>query len=211
MKKLKRLDTIEDVFALPCGTLAYLTDKAHDEGLLDSEPVLVARKEVAPNPITFIDSTGTFHCYAAYTGEYGKDWWVEVEKGFTVETPHGVLHAYDKKNSEYPGVMVDLLIPGDDIPIGLAMTEYVDAHTEGTYDFMPGQAMKMWDQFNEIPNKRIAIDPETSDLYVTGGLVTRAWPDEVHSEEEHKRVFHYGYQHGHTVLTQTKQLKFLTP
>lgn len=67
-----------------------------------------------------------------------------------------------------------------------------------------GQAMKMWDQFNEVPNKRIAIDPETSDLYVTGGLVTRAWPDEVHSEEEHKRVFHYGYQHGHTVFNSGK-------
>lgn len=199
MKILKKLDSETDVFALPVGTLVYVTDTKIVPSVA-SEPMLVAHgNKNHADCITFVDTKFHPWCYTAggWHCEYGKDWWVEVENGFTVETPHGTLHAYDKNNSEYPGVMVDLFVPGDDVPIGLAMTEYIPSSSEGMSDYIPGQPMEMWAQFKEIPNRRIATDPETNDLYVTAGFVTRAWPDEVHAEDKHKRVFHFGYQPGH--------------
>lgn len=198
MKKLKKLDSETDVFALPIGTLVYVTDTKTIPPVA-SEPMLVVQgNKNHTDCITFVDTKFHPWCYAAggWQCEYGKDWWVEVENGFTVETPDGTLHAYDKGNSEYPGVMIDLLVPGDDIPVGLAMTEYIPANSEGMNDFIPDQPMEMWAQFKEVPNRRIAVDEETNDLYVTGGLVTRAWPDEVHAEDNHKRVFHFGYKRG---------------
>ena len=186
MKKLKKLDSETDVFALPVGTLVYVSDTKTIPPVV-SEPMLVTQGDKShTDRITFVDTKFHPWCYTAggWHCEYGKDWWVEVENGFTVETPDGTLHAYDKGNSEYPGVMIDLLVPGDDIPIGLAMTEYIPANSEGMNDFIPDQPM----------------DEETNDLYVTGGLVTRTWPDEVHAEDDHKRVFHFGYKRGHAEL-----------
>lgn len=198
MKILKKLDSETDVFALPVGTLVYVTDKKATPPLV-SEPMLVTHVEDNNSErVIFVDTKLRPWGYTTTSGHYDKDWWVEVENGFTVETPHGTLHAYNKNDSEYPGVMVDLFVPGDDVPIGLAMTEYIPSSSEGMSDYIPGQPMEMWAQFKEVPNRRIATDPETNDLYVTAGFVTRAWPDEVHAEDKHKRVFHFGYQPGHT-------------
>lgn len=199
---LKKLDSETDVFALPIGTLVYVTDTKTIPPVA-SEPMLVAQgNKNHTDYITFVDTKFHPWCYTVggWQCEYGKDWWVEVENGFTVETPDGTLHAYDKGNSEYPGVMIDLLVPGDNIPVGLAMTEFIPAKSEGMNDFIPDKLMKMWAQFKEVPNQRIAVDEETNDLYVTGGLVTRAWPDEVHVEDDHKRVFHFGYKRGQAEL-----------
>lgn len=45
------------------------------------------------------------------------------------------------------------------------------------------------------PVKRLTDVAGQPDHYeVTAGLVSRAWPDEIHAEDYHRRVFHFGYK-----------------
>ena len=107
------------------------------------------------------------------------------ETGFTVDTPHGTLHVYDKKDNEYPGVWVDL-VQEDGRDVTLAMVEYISGG-EGLSDFDPRHPEVMRRQREEVPECRRSGDE------VTAGFVTRSWPDDNHDEEGHNRTFHYGY------------------
>lgn len=143
-----------------------------------------------------------------FNDKYDTEWYLEVEQGFTVDTPDGVLHVYPKADSNYPGVMVDLIREGDEIPIGLTMVECLPHGDEGLLSYVPGDYDGMKWELKDVPVERIIhedgtplaageqINPGNSAGYtISGGLVTRAWPDEKHDEETHRRVFHYGYDH----------------
>ena len=118
----------------------------------------------------------------------------DVEDGFTVDTPDGVLHAFnDGGGNKYPGIRIDLYRPKDPNPISLSMTEYV-----------PG-GEPVWADDDDIPVERIADKDgkpiickgevtDASGHTVTAGLVSRAWPNEIAEEDCHKRVFHTGYK-----------------
>ncbi len=107
------------------------------------------------------------------------------EHDFSVQTPHGELHVYDKRDNEYPGVWVDLKQP-DGHDITLAMVEYISGG-EGISDYDPGNPSLMQRQREEVPPCRREGDT------VSAGFVTRSWPDETHNEDDHNRTFHHGY------------------
>lgn len=106
------------------------------------------------------------------------------EKDFTIDTPHGTLHVYDKKDKEYPGIWVDLL--HDDKDITLSMIEYIPGG-ESLCGFDPYHPEKALKERREVPESRRDGDE------VTPGFVTRAWPDDCHDGDEHVRTFHTGY------------------
>lgn len=56
--------------------------------------------------------------------EYGDTWLAEVDDGFFVETPEGLLHAYAVENVEERGIAVELCRGDHDVPIQLARTSY---------------------------------------------------------------------------------------
>lgn len=115
----------------------------------------------------------------------------DQKNSFIVQTPHGMLHVYDKKESEYPGVYIDLL-HADGSTTTLAMVEYIPGG-EGICDYNPTWSVEMVRQEAEVPLERIEKDEEGNDR-ISAGFVTRGWPDEEHEEDRHFRIFHYGYQ-----------------
>jgi len=136
-------------------------------------------------------------------GVYGDTWYLEVVNGFTVDTPAGTLHVWDKDDSEYPGVMIDLYPDGfseDAESITLAMTEYIPGG-EGLCGWDPSRPWLSQQEIDEVPVERI-VDGDgrpikdksqvtmNSKHTVTAGLVTRTWPDEVGDQDYHKRTFH---------------------
>lgn len=56
--------------------------------------------------------------------EYGNTWLAEVDDGFFVETPEGLLHAYAVEDFEERGVAVELCRGDHDVPIQLARISY---------------------------------------------------------------------------------------
>lgn len=136
---------------------------------------------------------------------YGRQWNLHLEDGFLITTPEGILHAYSKRDPEYPGIAVDLYRSEDDQPITLSMTEYAPAG-EGLcgYDAsIPGLSQQ---EIDEVPVQRIetedgkpvsskdGITPANAGNYrISAGLITRAWEDELNDVDSHRRVFHYGY------------------
>lgn len=56
--------------------------------------------------------------------EYGDTWLAEVDDGFFVETPEGLLHAYAVEDFEDRGVAVELCRGDHDVPIQLARISY---------------------------------------------------------------------------------------
>lgn len=116
--------------------------------------------------------------------------------GFTVDTPHGTLKAYDNCNDEYPGICVDLINTDptkDDITLN--WTEYIPGG-EGICDFNPNPTyqdkIEIERQRQEVPNERTTTN-EYGRTCVSAGFVTRAWPNETESEDFHIRTFHFGY------------------
>lgn len=138
--------------------------------------------------------------------QYGESWHLEIEDGFQVNTPDGILHAYSKRDLEYPGIAVDLYRPEDeDVGIGLSMTEYIP-EGEGLCGYDASNPGLSRQEIDEIPVQRIrtedhqqiaskdGITPANAGQYhISAGLVTRAWEDELNDVDSHRRVFHYGY------------------
>lgn len=200
-----------EAYALPENHLVYVTSVVFSMNRL---PALVQRKPY-PNCIKVVSSEPVsviLDKHAHYGSEYGKGWYIEVENGFTVNTPDGTIHVYDKNDSEYPGVKVDLHHEETDESVGLAMVEYIPGD-EGVCCYEPRNPSAMEAELHEVPMERMAHEDDTpvttgeretltliqasSFKYkVTSGLVTRAWPDERHNEDNHRRVFHYGYKNG---------------
>ena len=60
----------------------------------------------------------------ANLGEYGDTWLAEINDGFFVETPEGMLHAYAVEDVERRSVAVELCRGDHDVPIQLARTSY---------------------------------------------------------------------------------------
>lgn len=104
---------------------------------------------------------------------------------FTVETPHGTLHVFDKKDPEYPGVWVNLQQP-DGNDIALAMVEYIPGG-ESLSGYSPNDPALMRRERAEVPESR------RNGQTVTEGFVTRAWSDDAH-DSDHTRTFHTGYK-----------------
>lgn len=135
---------------------------------------------------------------------YMEEWTVDVENGITVDTPDGVLHAFDGGGGEYPGIRIDLYRPNDPQPISLSMTEYIPGG-EGIYGYDPIHPGRQTEEYDEVPLERI-VDKDGKPIAckgeitnksghtVSAGLVSRAWPNEIADEDYHKRVFHIGYK-----------------
>ena len=191
----------EDAVGIPADTLVYITcdAKALHQcpsfvlGCVPDGCLVAVCGQQSPSP----DDEFPF-------STYGDDWYVEIQNGFTIETPDGTLHVWGKQGDNYPGVYVDLYLPGISTPIGLAMTEYTPGG-EGLCGFDPNRPWLTQAELDEVPAERIAdkngqpipdkdgVTPN-SDHTITAGLVTRAWPDEVHDQDYHKRTFHIGYK-----------------
>ena len=136
---------------------------------------------------------------------YGNQWNLHLEDGFLVNTPDGILHAYSKRDPEYPGISVYLYRSEDEQPIGLSMTEYIPGG-EGLCGWDPNNPGLARQEIAEVPVERIetedgkpvtnkyGITPANAGNYrISAGLVTRAWEDELSDVDSHRRVFHYGY------------------
>ena len=136
---------------------------------------------------------------------YGGQWNLHLEDGFLVATPEGILHAYSKRDSDYPGITVDLYGAEDDQPITLSMTEYVPAG-EGLCGYDPSNPGLSQQEIDEVPVERIetedgepiackeGITPANAGNYrISAGLITRSWEDELNDLDSCRRVFHYGY------------------
>lgn len=136
---------------------------------------------------------------------YGEHWKLSLEDGFLVHTPEGILHAYSKRDSEYPGIAVDLYRSENDQPITLSITEYAPAG-EGLCGYDASNPGLSQQEIDEVPVERIetedgkpvtskeGITPANAGNYrISAGLMTRAWEDELNDMDSHRRVFHYGY------------------
>ena len=136
---------------------------------------------------------------------YGRQWNLHLEDGFLITTPEGILHAYSKRDPEYPGIAVDLYRSEDDQPITLSITEYTPAG-EGLCGYDASNPGLSQQEIDEVPVQRIetedgkpvsskdGITPANAGNYrISAGLVTRAWEDELSDMDSHRRVFHYGY------------------
>lgn len=106
---------------------------------------------------------------------------------FFVDTPDGILAVHQVENPDYPSVAVDLKASGPNIP--LSLTEYIP-EGEGISDYDLSHPEEMQRKQDEVPPQRRRTGADGSEE-VTPGLVTRGWPNE--SEENHRRIFHYGY------------------
>lgn len=107
-----------------------------------------------------------------------------------VPTPDGDIVAYDKRDSEYPGVMIDLVRPGEQ-SIGLAMVEYITGG-EGISGYDPQHPELAAMEEAEVPPERRRLDEDGREE-CTAGIVTRSWPNETADVDFHKRTFHCGY------------------
>lgn len=56
--------------------------------------------------------------------EYGDTWLAEVDEGFFVETPEGMLHAYAVEDCEERSIVVELCRRDHAVPIQLARASY---------------------------------------------------------------------------------------
>lgn len=199
--------TEKQAYGLTAGQFVYVTS---DTFSLNRTPALVSEspfpdciKVITCEPVSVI-----LDKYAHHGAEYGKGWFLEVENGFSVDTPDGILHVYDKGCSDYPGAMVDLYpTKHPDERVGVTMVEYIPGG-ESVASYEPSKLDMMQRESAEVPMQRIAHEDGTPvaldehiGLYnaasvkyqVTSGLVTRGWPDELHDEDTHERIFHYGY------------------
>lgn len=107
-----------------------------------------------------------------------------------VPTPDGDIVAYDKRDSEYPGVMIDLVRPGEQ-SISLAMVEYITSG-EGISGYDPQHPELTAMEEAEVTPERRRLDEDGREE-CTAGIVTRSWPNETEDVDFHKRTFHYGY------------------
>ena len=190
MKMYKEL-TYQEVTSLPASSLAYISW----DGRLRI-PAFILPYPDKPDGLGFLygkDAKDYSIKWLPFE-TYKEEWTADVEDGFTVDTPDGVLHAFnDGGGDEYPGIRIDLYRPKELYPISLAMTEYV-----------PGGELVSPDN-DDVPTERIVDKDgkpivcrgeitETSGHTVTAGLVSRAWPNENTDPDTHKRVFHTGYK-----------------
>ena len=190
MKMYKEL-TYQEVTSLPASSLAYISW----DGRLRI-PAFILPYPDKPDGLGFLygKDAKDYNIKWLPFETYKEEWTADVEDGFTVDTPDGVLHAFnDGGGDEYPGIRIDLYRPKELYPISLAMTEYV-----------PGGELVSPDN-DDVPTERIVDKDgkpivcrgeitETSGHTVTAGLVSRAWPNENTDPDTHKRVFHTGYK-----------------
>lgn len=112
---------------------------------------------------------------------------------FFVDTPDGVLLAQKAGGIDYPGVEVELITSESDAPnITLSLTEYIPGG-EGACDFDLSHPDGMARQWAEIPPERRQVNKDGR-MEVNAGFITRGWPNEVSRQEDHQRIFHYGYK-----------------
>lgn len=203
MKMFKNLRE-QEIEALPVNSLVYVTCK--DEGL-ERTPAFTLKARPGSAFVFVAGETdmGLKH-YTFSMSTFDTGWTVEVEFGFTVQTPDGVLHAFDGGDGgEYPGIRIDLIRSDDEPPIALAMTEYIPGG-EGLCGYDPEHPGRTQEEIAEVPLERIVdkdgnpvkrqtdVAGQPDHYKVTAGLVSRAWPDEIHEEDYHRRVFHFGYK-----------------
>lgn len=203
MKQLKNLRE-QEIKALPVNSRVYVTCK--DEGL--DQTLAFTMKSHSKSEFVFVagETVMGLKQYTLSMDDFSTGWTVAVEYGLAVQTPDGVLFAFDSGGGgEYPGIRIDLIRPDDGPPIALAMTEYIPGG-EGLCGYDPRHPDRTREEIDEVPLERIAdkdgnpIKSKASvtgqpELYeVTAGLVSRAWPDGAHEEDYHKRVFHTGYK-----------------
>lgn len=103
---------------------------------------------------------------------------------FLVETPDGMLVAFQAGDANYPAVEVDIRGNGDNDPdITLSLTEYIPGG-EGISDYDPSHPDEMSRQRSEVPTERIQTNRGGNEE-VSAGFVTRAWPNEAADQESH--------------------------
>lgn len=91
----------EDAVGIPADTLVYITcdAKALHQcpsfvlGCVPDGCLVAVCGQQSPSP----DDEFPF-------STYGDDWYVEIQNGFTIETPDGTLHVWGKQGDNYPGV-----------------------------------------------------------------------------------------------------------
>lgn len=199
--KLYRELTYKEVTALPSNTLAYISWDGQPK-----VPAFILPYVNLENGLGFAYGMNVKDLHTKWLPfeTYKTEWTVEVENGFTVDTPDGVLHAFNAGDDEYPGIRIDLYRPNDPVPVSLAMTEYIPGG-EGVYGYDPVHPSRQKEEYDEVPAERI-VDKDgklitckgeitdASGHSITAGLVSRAWPNEIAEEDYHKRVFHIGYK-----------------
>lgn len=199
MEKYKEL-SYEEVTTLAPNTVVYITWCGHVR-----QPAFIMPHPDKKDGLSFLfgDDVKNVNFKWFPFETYKTNWKAEVQAGITVETPDGTLHAYNVGGDEYPGIAIDLYRPDDPCPIGLSLTEYISGG-ECLCGLDPKRPELSDEEIAEVPVERIMDadgNPVTSrdgisrnsDHRVSAGLVTRAWPDEVHNKDYHKRVFHIGY------------------
>ena len=126
------------------------------------------------------------------TASYGTDWLL-MRKLLSVHTPDGDIVATDKDDPDYPGIKLTLHRPSNtsNINILLAMTEYVS-----------GGELINTDEFSQnnqadMRTRTIAFNRTTRRM--TAGLVTRAFPDDGHSDRQ-TITLHHSHQQNATIV-----------
>lgn len=194
--------SLEELKSVEGNKLVYLS-----RGSVERRPVMSLLHKRGGEDAFFVADTGDGHpIVVGYSyATYGTNWRVEVEDGFCVDTPDGVLYVHHKRDPEYPGAIIDLVRDEQPVPTTLAMTEYVPGD-EGLCGFDPMNPALSLEEIREVPRERLIkdgqpvfseeyISPATAmDYRISSGLVTRGWPNELADVDYHKRIFHFGYK-----------------
>ncbi len=110
---------------------------------------------------------------------------------FFVDTPDGVLVAYQTGDIDYPGIVVERKADKRGEPdIALSLTEYIPGgEVLNSYD--SAQADEAHHQTGEVPEERQRFRADGRQE-ISAGFVTRSWPNEADDPERRFRTLHIG-------------------
>lgn len=193
----------ENLEGLETGQQLFITTWVAKSVLLSDAPCMVVGRNGDDFLAIYITAEGDGAQVQLPVSEYGKTWNASISDGFAIRTPGGPLIATPYIDPEYPGIEIWRADPKSGEAFQrLALVEYTPGG-EGLCGFDPDRPNLAKQEIAEVPVERIAkrdgepieskdsIYPHNAGEYeVTPGFVTRAWPNDIRDEDDHRRVFH---------------------
>lgn len=192
-----------DLDGLEAGQQLFITTWIATSVLLSDAPCMAVGREGDDFLAIYITDKGNGAQIRLPIPEYGTAWNAYISDGFIIRTPGGPLLATPCVDPDYPGIEIWRVDPNDCTPIQrLALVEYTTGG-DGLCGFDPTNPVLAKQEIAEVPVERIVredgtpvqnkdgIYPHNAHEYkVSPGFVTRAWPNDLRDEDNHRRVFH---------------------
>lgn len=192
-----------DLDGLKAGQQLFITTWIATSVLLSDSPCMAVGRDGDDFLAVYITEKGEGAQIRLSIPEYGTAWNACISDGFIIRTPGGSLLATPYVDPDYPGIEIWRANPNDGTPVQrLALVEYTTGG-DGLCGFDPSNPALAKQEIAEVPVERIVredgtpvknkdgIYPHNAHEYkVSPGFVTRAWPNDLRDEDDHRRVFH---------------------